>query len=149
MIRLGSLAGYLFEGPRLLAGWSPPARPAVYAVLHRPNAAAERYEVIYVDHADDLSAERFPFRHRRAPAWIKRAGGKWELYVATFDVPGGLPSHRELITRELCAVYRPSCNEAQFEQAWEAHWIGEYTAPTTGPLAEPGSQAKVVRPPDG
>ena len=25
MIRLGSLAGYPFEGPRLLAGWTPPA----------------------------------------------------------------------------------------------------------------------------
>ena len=24
MIRLGSLAGYPFEGPRLLVGWTPP-----------------------------------------------------------------------------------------------------------------------------
>ena len=24
MIRLGSLAGYPFEGPRVLAGWTPP-----------------------------------------------------------------------------------------------------------------------------
>jgi hypothetical protein len=29
MIRLGSLAGYPFEGPRLLAGFQAPARPAV------------------------------------------------------------------------------------------------------------------------
>ena len=46
----------------------------------------------------------------------------------------GLASHRELIVRELCAVYHPSCNEQQFDNAWEDHWIGEYTAPTTGPL---------------
>ena len=32
MIRLGSLAGYPFEGPRLLAGWTPPAEAAVYAI---------------------------------------------------------------------------------------------------------------------
>ena len=35
MIRLGSLAGYPFEGPRVLAGWTVPAAPAVYAVIDR------------------------------------------------------------------------------------------------------------------
>ena len=43
MIRLGSLAGYPFEGPRLLAGWTPPAEPAVYVVLYRPDPARARY----------------------------------------------------------------------------------------------------------
>ena len=33
VIRLGSLAGYPFEGPRVLAGWTPPARPAVFAIV--------------------------------------------------------------------------------------------------------------------
>ncbi len=33
MIRLGSLAGYAFEGPRILAGWTPPKEPAVYAIV--------------------------------------------------------------------------------------------------------------------
>ena len=31
VIRLGSLAGYPFEGPRVLAGWTVPPVPAVYA----------------------------------------------------------------------------------------------------------------------
>ena len=68
MIRLGSLAGYPFEGPRLLGGWTPPPVPAVYAILYKPEPEAkpEQYAVIYVGHADDLSAERFPFRHPRA-----------------------------------------------------------------------------------
>jgi hypothetical protein len=35
MIRLGSLAGYPFEGPRVLSGWTPPAVPAVYVILSR------------------------------------------------------------------------------------------------------------------
>jgi len=34
MIRLGSLAGYPFEGPRLLAGWTPPPAAAVYDLLY-------------------------------------------------------------------------------------------------------------------
>ena len=36
MIRLGSLAGYPFEGPRLLAGWTPPTTAAVYAIAYKP-----------------------------------------------------------------------------------------------------------------
>ena len=81
VIRLGSLAGYPFEGPRVLAGWTPPAVAAVYAVLVRPEAGAkgEEYAVIYVDHSDDLSTERFPFNHPRAGCWVRRAGDRFKL----------------------------------------------------------------------
>jgi hypothetical protein len=49
-------------------------------------------------------------------------------------VPGGLSSHRQQIAKELIAVYQPGCNPDQYDQAWKAEWIGEYDAPTTGPL---------------
>ena len=49
-------------------------------------------------------------------------------------MPGGLPSHREQIVRELGAIYQPSCNEQQFDRTWKPEWIGAYTAPTAGPL---------------
>jgi hypothetical protein len=142
VIRLGSLAGYPFEGPRLLGGWTPPAVAAVYAIAYKPEPERERYAIIYVGHSDDLSAERFPFQHRRAPCWVRRAGSKWRIYVATYEVPGGSQSHREQIARELVAIYRPGCNEEQFKQAWKDEWIGAYQAPTAGPVArrEPGSQ---------
>jgi hypothetical protein len=131
VIRLGSLAGYPFEGPRVLGGWTAPAAAAVYAVLYRPDPQTqpERYAVIYVDHADDLSALRFPFRHSRASCWIARAGDRWKLYVCTYEVPGGLPSHRELIVRELSALYRPSCNTVQYGAAWRDEWIGGVRPP--------------------
>jgi len=136
VIRLGSLAGYPFEGPRALGGWTPPAVPAVYAILYKPDPETkpDRYAVIYVDHADDLTAERFPFGHRLAPRWIERAGNKWKLHVCYYEVPGGLRGHREQIAQELTAVYRPGCNPDQFEPAWKDEWIGEYSAPTAGPL---------------
>jgi hypothetical protein len=136
VIRLGSLAGYPFEGPRVLAGWTAPARPAVFAVMYKPepDERSERYAVIYVDCAEDLSAQRFPFQHRRAPCWIKRAGDRYRLYIATYEVPGGLPAHREQIANELRAVYRPGCNDTEYGPAWKDEWIGEYSAPTTGPL---------------
>ena len=105
MIRLGSLAGYPFEGPRVLAGWTAPPVAAVFAILCKPDpdTKPERYAVIYVGHSDDLSAERFPFRHPAAPCWVRRAGSRWKVYIATYEVPGGTPAHREQISRELTA----------------------------------------------
>ncbi len=135
MIRLGSLAGYPFEGPRVLGGWTPPAAAAVFVILYKPDAKTypDRYSVIYVGHSEDLTTEGLPFRHPRSPCWLSRAD-KWGLYIATYDVPGGLPSHREQIAQELCAVHHPHCNEQQFDQVWKDTWIGEYSAPTAGPL---------------
>ena len=36
MIRLGSLAGYPFEGPRVLAGWTAPASPRSTPSSYKP-----------------------------------------------------------------------------------------------------------------
>ena len=136
MIRLGSLAGYPFEGPRTLAGWTAPKIAAVYAIVVRPepDTKPERYAVIFVDHSEDLSREGFPFKHRQAPNWIRRAGDRFNLHICTYEVPGGLPSHREQIVHELVAIYRPSCNPHQYDKEWKDEWIGGYSAPTTGPL---------------
>jgi hypothetical protein len=136
VIRLGSLAGYPFEGPRVLAGWTAPASPAVFVILTRPDPETrpQQFAVIYVGHADDLSGEGFPFKHRHAPSWTTRAGDRFNLHIATYEVPGGLPRHREQIAHELVAIYRPSCNAEQYDPAWKDEWIGGYTAPTTGPL---------------
>ena len=135
MIRLGSLAGYPFEGPRLLAGWTPPSRPAVFAILCKPEPEAkpDKYAVIYAGHSDDLATERFPFSHPRASCWVRRAPRSCRCTPSS-----GNRSHREQITRELIAIYHPSCNEQQYDNAWRDEWIGEYSAPTTGPVARRG-----------
>jgi hypothetical protein len=138
MIRLGSLAGYPFEGPRVLAGWTPPERAAVFVVMYKPESQAkpEEYGVLFVGHSEDLSRERLPFNHARAACWLERVNGKrFELYIATYEAPGAVTAHREQIAKELIAIYRPGCNLEQYDQAWEEHWIGEYQTPgTTGPL---------------
>lgn len=145
MIRLGSLAGYAFEGPRLLAGFTPPERPAVYAIAYKPEPERnpERFGVIYVGHSEDLSKERFPFDHPAAPCWLKRVDGdRFRLHICYLEAPGAQATHREQIMQELVAVYRPGCNPEQYEQAWEQHWIGDYKAPTTGPLTTDRSPSK-------
>jgi hypothetical protein len=118
VIRLGSLAGYPFEGPRVLAGWTAPPVAAVYAILSK-DSGSEQYAVIYVAESDDLSREHFPFNHPRAGCWVKRAGDRFKLSICTYEVPGGLPSHREQIVRELAAIYHPSCNADQYDPAWK------------------------------
>lgn len=137
MIRLGSLAGYVFSGPRVLGGWTPPARAGVYAILYKPEpeGRSERYAVTYVGHADDLTTVGFPFKHRRAGCWTRRAGSKWKLHVAFLEVPGGNRAHREQVTQELIAAYEPLCNETLYDNSWRAEWIGTYSdAPNTAPL---------------
>jgi hypothetical protein len=142
VIRLGTLAGYAFEGPRALAGWTAPQEPAVYAILAKSNPnRPQEFSVIYVGHADDLSAEGLPFKHPRSSAWITRAGGKFNLHACWLNVPGGTRAHREQIARELIAIYDPSCNLEKFDQAWKDEWIGEYETPVTEALTtqrEPG-----------
>lgn len=135
MIRLGSLGGYPFSGPRVLGGWHPPKEPSIFAILTRSKPESQQFEVIYLGHADDLSEIGLPFEHPHSDRWISRAGGKWNLWIAAYAVPGGTPSHRERITHELIAVYHPSCNPEQYDRAWKDEWIGSYeAAPTTKPL---------------
>jgi hypothetical protein len=141
MIRLGSLAGYLFEGPRLLGGWTAPSVPAVFAVLYKenPDTRPDRYAVIYVGHSDNLAVDGFPFQHPMSDCWVARAGSRWKVHIATLEVAGGTRAHRVQIARELIAVYDPHCNPEKFDKAWKDQWIGEYSsAPTTGPLTQRG-----------
>ena len=66
----------------------------------------------------------------------------FKLAICTYEVPGGLRSHRQQITEELVAMYHPSCNPEQYDASWKDEWIGEYRAPTTGPLTtgrDPGT----------
>ena len=136
MIRLGSLAGYPFEGPRALAGWTAPKVAAVYAVmcLNDPVNKPQEFSIIYVGHSADLSTEGFPFKHPRSASWIARAGNKFNLHICWFDIPGGTQRHREQISHELMAVYEPSCNLEKYDQAWKDEWIGEYSNAFTDPL---------------
>ena len=92
---------------------------AVYAVVYKPEPATETYAVIYVDHSDDLSTERLPFNHPRVPCWIKRAGDRYKLSICTYEVPGGLRSHREQIAHELTAHLPPGLQPRSVRQRVE------------------------------
>ena len=136
MIRLGSLAGYPFEGPRSLMGWAPQKISAVYAVmcLNDPEKKPKDFSVIYVGHSADLSTVGFPLKHPKSSAWVKGSGDKFNLYICWYEFLGGTEKHRDQIAKELMAVYQPSCNDEQYDQAWKEEWIGEYSNAFTDPL---------------
>ena len=129
MIRLGSLAGYPFEGPRVLGGWTPPPVPAVYAILLRPQPDRDRYIVIDVDESGDLTGAGLPFRHPRAGCWIARTGSRWNLYVCWYEVPGDSAAQRAEIVRQLVATYHPKCCDSQYDNDWHPTWLNDKRAP--------------------
>lgn len=108
----------------------------MFVILYRaePEAKPHDFAVIDVDHADDLSESGLPFGHPRARCWERRAGSKWGVHIAVYEVPGGTAGHRTQIVKELLAVYKPGCAPDHYDQSWEDEWIGRYDAPTTGPL---------------
>jgi hypothetical protein len=103
-----------------------------------PDTKPDRYAVIYVGHEDDMAQAGLPFKHPRSNSWIERAGSKWKLHIATYEVVGWSRAHREMIANELTAIYEPHCNEQKFDKAWKDEWIGEYSSDLTGPLAPRG-----------
>jgi hypothetical protein len=135
MIRLGSLAGYSFEGPYTLGGWNPIDSPGVFAIMYKPETEKDTYAVVYMGHTDNFKEEGFPFKHAAAPCWTERAGSQWKLFIAFFIPPGGATrSIRAGIAQELNAVYEPICNEDQYVQHWEPEWIGDYESNLTKKL---------------
>ena len=74
-----------------------------------------------------------------------RAGSKWKVYICTYEVPGGSRAHREQIARELTAIYRPRCNDQQFDPAWKDHWIGETTSSSPSLAKDPVRPARETR----
>ena len=139
VIRLGSLAGYPFDGPRLLAAGHRRRSRRCTRSCTSPSRRRRTTRSSTSATPTTCPPQRFPFKHPRAACWIQRAGSKWKVYVCSYEVPGGTRAHREQIARELIAVYRPSCNEQQYDHAWKDEWIGEYSAaPTTAPVTRRG-----------
>ena len=139
VIRLGSLAGYPFEGPRVLAGWTP---PAAAAVLRDPRPSRSRCEGRAVRRhlrgsfrgSGGRTLPVQPSPGRLLAATSGRSVQARDLHVRG---AGRTALHREQIVRELTAIYRPSCNTEQYDAEWKDQWIGDYQAPTAGPLSTP------------
>jgi hypothetical protein len=146
MIRLGSLAGYPFEGPRVLAGWSPPPVAAVYAILLRPRPDRDRYAVIDVDSSDDLAGSGLPLRHPHAACWITRAGSRWNLHACWYEVPGDSPAQRTEIVRQLVALYHPRCRDRQYDNTWHPTWLNTPLPPARAPRPRARPPARTPAP---
>ncbi len=113
VIRLGSLAGYPFEGPaaaRRLDPAVPPGRLRDHVQARAGHQAGQLRGHLRRSLRRPLR-RALPVPHPRAHCWVRRAGSRWKVYVCTYEVPGGSRPHREQIARELIAIYQPSCNK--------------------------------------
>jgi len=141
VIRLGSLAGFSFEGPFPLDGWEPPDSPGVFAVMYDADPAAAEYAVVYIGHSDNLRGAGLPFDHPQAACWMERAGSKEALLVAWFMVPGAARAIRRGIASELFAVYEPPCvdDDQPGGGDWEPfQWERPRDDPPPGPSGSGG-----------
>jgi hypothetical protein len=145
-IRLGSLAGYVFEGPFTLQGWKAPSKPGVYVIMYKPkpDKAPDKYAVIYVGQNMDLSKEGLPKNHEHYHCWVERAGTPWKLHVAAYYFPGSNPRQLISVQNDLIAHYNPRCNPEKFDKGWQGKWVGEYTSSLTGPLTPRGANEEPI-----
>jgi hypothetical protein len=150
-IRLGSLAGYVFEGPFTLQGWRPPSKPGVYCIMYKPKPekAPDKYAVIYVGQNMDMSKEGLPKNHDQYHCWVERAGGSaWKLFVAVYypwaDPLASNPRQLISLQNDLIAHYDPHCNPVKFDKGWQGKWVGEYTSSLTGPLSKRDANEKPI-----
>ena len=125
------------RGPRVLAGWTPPARrrglrdrvqarardrrPTVRGHLRRPRRRPL-----------DRAASRSTTRGRRAGSVGPATAGSSTSAPTRCRAACARTASRS--PRSSPRSTTRAATREQYDQAWKDEWIGEYTAPTTGPL---------------
>ena len=140
MIRLGSLAGYPFEGPRVLGGWTAAGQARgvrdhvqagaggqardVRGDLRRPRRATCR-----------PSSSRSTTRGRSAGSSGPAAGGR--STSARTRCPAGCRRTGSRSPTSSARSTSPSCNDAAVRPSWKDEWIGGTTSSSPGLAKDP------------
>ncbi len=120
------------QGPGDFGG-GPPGAPATFAPDVVTQVLTSEGEVVQTVGADlpvdegDVAVATGADRSRLRTVTVDGV----ELRVLTTHLESGGAVQ---IARELTAVYQPGCNTERYDPAWKDEWIGDYTAPTAGPL---------------
>ena len=127
MIRLGSLAGYPFEGPRLLAGWTPPPAAAVLRdpVQAEPDTAGAVRG--HLRRALPMTCPPSGSRSATRARLVLGAPGRRPLEGLHLHLRGARAVAGRTASRSAASSPRstgPGCNEQQYDQAWKEEWIG-------------------------
>ena len=146
VIRLGSLAGYPFEGPRVLGGLDrrQPSRPSTPCSTGPTERERTPSSTSGTARTCRRRGSRSGTRRRRAGSSGPGAGtactSRRTRSPAAARPPGA-------DGRGAVSVYRPQCNDRQYDPTWREEWIGRLQRPTAGPLDD-GAPATVaeVRP---
>jgi len=101
-----------FEGPYPLTIWDPPNKPAVYAILKKPDPVKKpkSYKLLYIDQSKSLSERGFYKTHPKYETWEKEAITRSNLYIAFYVMPVSLGPERDAVVKILVDQYKPVCN---------------------------------------
>jgi hypothetical protein len=106
------LGGREFEGPYPLTIWDPPKKPAVYAILKKPDPInkPKSYKLLFIDQSKNLSERGFYKTHPKYDCWVKESITRSNLYVAFYVMPISMPPERDSVVNLLVEKYKPVCN---------------------------------------
>jgi hypothetical protein len=103
----------LFDGPTSITLWEPPYRPALYAIMMKPDSRNKprEYETLYFGESGNLSERGFLQSHHKYPCWIKLAGSVNNLYIGIYPMPNSTNEGRKKLEAALIDTYDPICNK--------------------------------------
>ena len=106
------LEGREFKGPYPLAIWDPPKKPAVFAILKKPDPIKKpkSYKLLYIEQSKNLSERGFYKTHPKYEFWEKEAITRSNLYIAYYVMPLSMPPERDSVVQLLVEKYKPVCN---------------------------------------
>lgn len=106
------LGGREFEGPHPLTIWDPPKKPAVYAILKKPDPVKKpkSYKLLYIEQSKNLTERGFYKTHPKYESWEKEAITRSNLYIAFYVMPVSMPQERDSVVSLLVEQYKPVCN---------------------------------------
>ena len=102
----------VFEGPFHLSYWEPPKKPALYAIMLKPDQKNDpnAYRIIFFGHTANLTSPIFYKNHKKLKCWKNLAGQIGDLHVGYHIMLKSTIEARDEAVSGLIDHYKPICN---------------------------------------
>jgi len=101
-----------FNGPFSLNYWEPPNKPAIFAIMMKPEPqkSPTSFRILYFGKSFRLSDMRFYLKQKKLKCWTNYSQTTDNLYIAFFEMPKSSMDERENLLTKLINQYKPVCN---------------------------------------
>jgi len=102
----------LFEGPFSLSYWEPPNKPALFAIMLKPDPqkAPLSYRILYFGKSSSLKDMKFYQKHKKLNCWEKYSQSLGNLYIGFLEMSESSNEQREELLNKFIDRYKPVCN---------------------------------------